>query len=77
MLPLVAQKYFWDVNPHTLDVRKHERFIISRLLNYGRLAEWRWLIHTYGKNRLSTILQSDSRLAVRQSVRRLAEIVFS
>jgi hypothetical protein len=77
MLPAMAQKYFWDVNPRSLDVRKHERLIISRLLNYGRMDDWRWLIQIYGKNRLSMLLQSDSRLGVRESARNLAQILFS
>lgn len=77
MVPPAAQRYFWEVNPRSLDERKHERFIIARLLNYGRLDDWRWLVRTYGKNRLSMILQSDARLGIRDSVRNLANIIFS
>jgi hypothetical protein len=77
MIPPAAQKYFWEVNPQSLNTRKHERLIVSRLLNYGRLDDWRWLIQTYGRNRVFTMLQSDSRLGVRESVSRLANIFFS
>jgi len=77
MLPTATQKYFWEVKPGTLDARKHGRLIISRLLNYGRLDDWRWLVRTYGKNRLSVLLQSDSRLGTRESARNLAQILFS
>ena len=77
MLSPTAQKYFWDVNLDALDERKNERFIISRLLNYGRLDDWRWLVRTYGKHRISAILRSDARLGLREPARRLANIIFS
>jgi len=77
MLPPSAQKYFWEVDSDSLDPRKHERLIVSRLLNFGELDDWRWLVRTYGKRRLSLLLQSDSRLGIRESVRRLGNIIFS
>ncbi len=77
MIPPSAIKYFWDVDGLMLDEQKHERLIISRLLNFGRLQDWRWLVHTYGRNRLSAILNSESRLSVRDPARALARIMFT
>jgi hypothetical protein len=77
MISPSAAKYFWDMDPSTLDQQKHSRLIISRLLNYGRLNDWRWLLHTYGKSRLSTALYTDTRLGIREPARRLAGLIFS
>jgi hypothetical protein len=68
-------EYFWDVDAQTLDLRRHERLIISRLLNYGTLDDWRWLIRAYGKDHLANLLRSSSRLGIRESARRLAAVV--
>lgn len=76
MIPTSASAYFWDVDPRKLDTRTHERFIISRLLNYGGLEEWRWLAKTYGSARLSTVLRSTARLGLREPARRLAVLMF-
>ena len=72
-----AAKYFWDLDPTTLDEKRHERLIISRLLNYGQLEDWCWLLHTYGKDRLTAMLHSEGRLGVRESARRLAGVIFA
>jgi hypothetical protein len=41
------QKYFWDVDPVSLDREKDNIFIISRILEYGDLAAVRWLLRAY------------------------------
>jgi hypothetical protein len=69
-------KYFWDVDARTLDQVKHERLIVSRLLNYGELCDWRWLSRTYGKDRIAALLHSESRLGIREPAFRLAKLVF-
>jgi hypothetical protein len=72
-----AAKYFWDVDPSLLDEKKHERLIISRILNYGDLADWRWLAGTYGKGRVLAVVRSGGRLGLREPARRLADLIFS
>jgi hypothetical protein len=77
MISPTLTKYFWDLDPATLDERKHERLVISRVLNYGRMADWRWLARTYGKHHVSAILHSGVRLGLREPARRLANLLFS
>lgn len=77
MISSSAAKYFWDIDPRTLDDAKHARLIISRLLNYGRLDDWRWLERTYGKPRLASALHSESRMGIREPARRLAKLMFA
>ncbi len=34
---------FWDIDPETLDLEKHSRFIIERVLKKGSLEDWLYL----------------------------------
>lgn len=76
MISPAAAQYFWDIDPRTVDEKKHERFIISRLLNYGRLSDWQWLLRTYGRERIIAALR-ETRSGLREPVRRLALLMFS
>ena len=38
---------FWDVDPKTIDPKKHARYIIERILEFGRDDEVRWMWNTY------------------------------
>ena len=38
---------FWDVDPKTIDKKKHARYIIERILDFGDDKEVRWLWKNY------------------------------
>jgi len=38
---------FWDVDPKTINLKKHARYIIERVLDFGNDKEVRWLAHFY------------------------------
>ncbi len=50
------KKFFWDVSLEELDLQKHRRFIICRLLNEGDHHSLTWLFKTYTKEVLKTPL---------------------
>lgn len=39
---------FWDVNPESLDMEKHKKYIIGRTLDYGLIDDWRFIKAHYG-----------------------------
>lgn len=41
------QSLFWDVDPKTIDPKRHARYIIERILDLGDLKETKWLAHYY------------------------------
>lgn len=45
---------FWDVNPESLDMEKHKKYIIGRTLDYGLIKDWRLIKAHYG---IETIAQ--------------------
>lgn len=48
-LPVSIQRpsLFWDVDPKNLDSKKHARYIIERILEFGNDREARWLYVHY------------------------------
>jgi hypothetical protein len=81
MIPPSLEKFFWDTGFSKLDLKKNEQTIVSRVLNYGALVDWRWLAETYGKARVAHILQTkssiQSRTNIREPARRLAMVLFA
>ena len=43
---------FWDVNKDDLDMEKHSRYIIKRVLEYGMLQDWNIVKQYYGITRI-------------------------
>lgn len=42
-IPGRFQSLFWDVDPHTIDVKQHARYIIERVLETGGLDALYWI----------------------------------
>lgn len=53
------QSLFWDVDPKTLDPKKHARYIIERIMDFGNDKEVRWMWGRYQRRLLrETAFQS-------------------
>ncbi len=48
-LPVSLHRFFWDVDPKTVDPSKSSKYVINRLLDKGDLAAARWVINHYPK----------------------------
>lgn len=73
-----VQRLFWDMDSHKLDIDSHAKTIIERILNDGNLADWRWLVSTYGNERIENALEekkSFGRDNIRPQSRRLASLI--
>lgn len=47
---------FWDVDPKTVDPKKHARYIIERILDFGEPGEIRWLFARYSHKRMRDVV---------------------
>lgn len=77
-IPVSVQKLLWDADSRLLDQEIHRQLIIERVLNYGTLADWRWLVVRYGAHNIRAALKTHNaffRSAVRSEARRLALLV--
>lgn len=48
MVPAEHAWLFWDVDWRAIDVARDRRYLMSRVLEHGRLADVRWLVELYG-----------------------------
>lgn len=53
------QSLFWDVDPKNIDLRKHARYIIERILEFGNDKEVRWLYKRYPRLLLRDVLKKS------------------
>ncbi len=58
-------KFFWDVNPKKLNVRRHSRFIIERILDLGDLDAFWWAQKQYPTALLIEVSLTSRRLSQR------------
>lgn len=49
------QSLFWDVDPKTIDPKKHAHYIIERIMDFGNDDEVRWMWHTYPRRVLKNV----------------------
>ena len=50
--PKSIRRLFWEANPASIDIEHHADSILARVLEFGRLVDVRWLIATYGMERI-------------------------
>ena len=43
-----SKNLFWDVEPGTLNLESNSRYIIQRVLEYGRYNDWKLILSHYG-----------------------------
>ncbi|HLD69462.1 MAG TPA: hypothetical protein VJA17_01740 [Candidatus Omnitrophota bacterium] len=43
----LRQSLFWDVDPKTIDLKKHARYIIERVVDFGNDREVQWMWEKY------------------------------
>lgn len=55
MVPKKLQGILWSVDTAHLDLEKDAPYIVHQILSYGDLKEIRWLLSTYGKNKVKRI----------------------
>jgi len=51
-IPLQHEKFtpnlFWDVVPEEIDFAEHRRWVVQRVLEYGRIEDWQAILELYG-----------------------------
>jgi len=78
-IPSFTKKLFWDVNEEKLDTILHKKSIIERIINYGTLADWKWLSSVYDRNTIINISNTKDKFGrknIRPSAEYLASLIF-
>lgn len=53
------QSLFWDVDPKTIDPKKHAAYIIERIADFGTAGEIRWALQTYGLQKFRHVVRAS------------------
>jgi hypothetical protein len=75
-LPETFRPLLWSYDFDRVDPLRHKKTIVVQTLNYGTLAQWRWLIQSYGREGVTDILAHISASEVKPRALRLASLVF-
>ncbi len=67
----------WSYDFGSLDLQKNKKTIILKVINYGDLKHWRWIINYYGQNEIKKVLESVPAGELRSRVRKLVSLIFS
>jgi hypothetical protein len=49
---------FWEVTPDRIDLVRDRDYVLSRVLERGRMVDVRWAIRHYGFDRIRTFFES-------------------
>lgn len=53
------QSLFWDVDPETIKPKKHARYIIERILDFGNDKEVTWMWHYYPRALIKDVVKKS------------------
>ena len=53
-----SEYLFWDVDKDSIDLEANASYVVSRVLELGRLNDWNLLMARYGLQRIASIAQN-------------------
>ena len=53
------QSLFWDTDPKTIDKKKHAKYIIERILDFGTDDEVRWMSRAYSPRLIKNVVNNS------------------
>lgn len=65
MLPAELHHFFWEYHPEDLDLTQQRHLIIERILEYGDLPAYRWLLKTCSYQQIAEVVRKSRNLSRR------------
>ena len=50
-----SKNLFWDINIRDLDLEQHKTYVLGRVLEFGKLSDWRLIRNYYGLEEIKHI----------------------
>lgn len=69
------QRYFWDTDVEALDIRRHRRYIIERILELGDEQAVGWMKKNFSADDIRERVRNSRRLSARS--RNFWQLVFN
>jgi hypothetical protein len=74
-LPETFRPLLWSYDFSRIDPLRHKKTIIVQALNYGTLAQWRWLVKSYGREGIRDTLARVPASEIKPRSLRLASLL--
>jgi hypothetical protein len=58
----INHRLFWDTDKNSLDIYRHKRFIIERVLRFGMLSDIKWLLSTYHQTEIIEVVKKSKNI---------------
>jgi hypothetical protein len=65
----LRQSLFWDIDPKTIDLKKNAKYVIERVLDFGKDEEVKWMWDFYNKDLLREVVNNSR--SIRKDTRNL------
>lgn len=57
-----SKNLFWDVAPESIELSRHKKFVIERVLLRGNLADFKQLLQLYTKDEIRDAIRKSKEL---------------
>lgn len=54
--PITKKSLFWDTDINAIDVLKHKRYVIERILKFGSPSDYSWLKRAYSPDEIIKVI---------------------
>ena len=75
-IPREHRWVFWEADFRRLDTERHADYILARVLEFGGIEEVRWLIRTYGMDRIHAFFRDAGHVEITERTKRFWRAVF-
>ena len=55
----LRQSLFWDTDPDKIDLKKNAKYVIEKVMDFGRDEEVRWMWNLYSKSLLREVAENS------------------
>ncbi len=69
------QSLFWDTDPKKIDKKKHAKYIIERILDFGTDDEVRWMSRSYSRRLIKSVVKNSR--VLHDKSRKLWQLVYN
>ena len=66
-IPVNLKKYFWDTDIKNIKPKKHQKYIIARLLERGNKEAFRYVIRNFPKSTITQTIKTSREFSPRSA----------
>jgi hypothetical protein len=63
LVPPELRWLFWDTDVSGLNVWKHRKYVVERVLEFGNETAYRWLFRTFSREDIIGVVKTSSRIS--------------